>query len=293
MDQTAPGMARMGPDRLTRLFEKATGAPFTTGNRVERLRNGDAIFPPMLEAIAGARSAVELLTSVYWQGDIAVRFAEALAAKAREGVPVRVLLDAFGAAPMRKELVRTMEAGGVMLRWFRPIGRLPPRFGHGMRRTHRKVLVVDGAVGFTGGVGIAQEWCGDARDETEWRDTHCRVEGPAVRGLRAAFFGNWAEAVADEEGAAGLVEALAPGVDALPRPGQAAVQVVRSSASYGWSDVAAMVEVAIGSARRSLRIGTAYFTPDPPTTAQLAAAARRGAASGWRSCCPGRISTSA
>lgn len=269
---TAPGEAR-----LVRLFEEAIGTSFTEGNRIERLRNGDAIFPPMLEAIAGARRSIEFLTFVYWRGDIAQRFAHALAAKAREGVAVRVLLDAYGAAPMARELIEVMEAGGVMLRWFRPLLRW--RLGRSLRRSHRKVLVTDGRLGFTGGVGIATEWCGDARDESEWRDTHLQVEGPAVRGLRAAFFGNWAEAVAEEgEGAADLPTALAAGEDIAPRPGSARVQVVRSSASYGWSDVVAMTELAIAAARQRLRIGTAYFTPDAPTTRALVAAARRGVA---------------
>ncbi|WP_158295561.1 phospholipase D-like domain-containing protein [Crenalkalicoccus roseus] len=268
--------ARLGDPRLVRLFEEAVGTPFTTGNRIERLRNGDQIFPAMLEAIAAAEGCVELLTYVYWHGDIAWRFAEALAAKAREGVTVRVLLDAWGAATMSRDLVRHMEAGGVQLRWFRPLRRL--RLHRNLRRTHRKVLVVDGRVGFTGGVGIAEEWCGDARNEREWRESHFRVRGPAVRGLRGAFYGNWAEAVAEEEGAACLAEALACGEDRIERAGEAPVQVVRSSASYGWSDVAAMTDVAIAAARRSLRIGTAYFTPDAATTGRLIEAARRGVA---------------
>jgi len=264
------------PARTRRLFEEAIGAPFSEGNRILRLKNGDRIFPSMLDAIRRAERSVELLTYVYWRGDIAVRFAEALAEKARQGVAVRVLLDAWGAAPMSRDLIATMEAGGVVVRWFRPLR--PLRLGQAMRRTHRKVLVVDGRVGFTGGVGIAHEWCGDARDPGEWRDTHFRVRGPAVRGLRAAFYGNWAEAVMGEEGASDLPEALADGEDVGEAPGTAAVQVVRSSASHGWSDVAAMTDVAIASARRSLRIGTAYFTPDEATVARLVAAAGRGVA---------------
>ncbi|WP_372618358.1 phospholipase D-like domain-containing protein [Falsiroseomonas sp.] len=262
--------------RVVRLFEEAIGTSFTDGNRIERLRNGDQIFPPMLDAIAGARRSVELLTYVYWTGEIAERFAKALADKAREGVPVKVLLDAWGAAPMADGLTSTMEEGGVELRWFRPLARI--RLGQDLRRTHRKVLVVDGRVGFTGGVGIAKEWCGDARDRTEWRDDHFRVTGPAVRGLRAAFLGNWAEAIAEDRSATPIGDLLTAGDDEPARPGEARVQVVRSSASYGWSDVAAMVELAIGLATRSLRIATAYFTPDAVTTEALARAARRGVA---------------
>ncbi|HEV7266111.1 MAG TPA: phospholipase D-like domain-containing protein [Falsiroseomonas sp.] len=270
------GAAVTSEARVVRLFEEAIGTSFTTGNRIERLRNGDAIFPPMLDAIAGAQRSVEMLTYVYWTGEIAQRFATALADKARTGVPVRVLLDAYGAAPMAEDVIRTMEEGGVTVRWFRPLARI--RLGQDLRRTHRKVLVVDGRVGFTGGVGIAKEWCGDARDETEWRDNHFRVTGPAVRGLRAAFLGNWAEAIAEDRSTPPISELLTAGEDEPDRPGEARVQVVRSSASYGWSDVVAMVELAIGLAQQSLRIATAYFTPDEATTAALASAARRGVA---------------
>lgn len=276
-DATAPALATL-PDapRFRRMFEEAVGVPFTAGNRVEPLKNGDAIFPAMLEAIEGAGRSVEMLTFVYWRGDIAVRFAEALAEKARQGVPVRLLLDSYGAAPMRRELIEIMTDGGVDLRWFRPLRRWD--IWSSAHRTHRKVLVVDGRVGFTGGVGIAHEWCGDARDETEWRDTHFRVTGPAVRGLRAGFLDNWAEAVAEDGAAWRLPRILEAGEDRVEPAGVAEVQVVRSTASVGWSDVAAMTELAIAMARRSLRIGTAYFTPDEATVQQLAQAAQRGVA---------------
>lgn len=145
------------------------------------------------------------------------------------------------------------------------------RVGQDLCRTHRKVLVVDGAVGFAGGVGIATEWCGDARDGTEWRASHFRVTGTAVRGLRAAFNGNKAEAVAEEHG----TPPLAPGLGRTEHPGRACVQVVRSLASYGWSDVVAMTGLAIDVARHTLRIGTSYFTPDGPTTRALVEPARR------------------
>jgi cardiolipin synthase len=270
----APPEVRWASTR--RMFEEAIGAPFTTGNSIEPLKNGDAIFPAMLAAIEAAERSVELLTFVYWRGEIARRFAGTLAEKARQGVQVRVLLDAYGASPMRKELIETMTGAGVDLRWFRPLRRLD--FWSAEHRTHRKVMVVDGRVGFTGGVGIAEEWCGDARDETEWRDTHFRIRGPAVRGLRAAFMGNWAEALNEAGAAQPLADLLEAGEDEVARPGTAEVQVVRSSARIAWSDVAAMMELAIASARRSLRICTAYFTPDETTAEQLAAAARRGVA---------------
>ncbi len=136
--------------------------------------------------------------------------------------------------------------------------------------------MADGRLGFTGGVGIAEEWCGDARHQGEWRDTHFEVAGPAVRGLRAAFYGNWAEAVAEDEGSANLHAALSQGEDHAERAGDTALQVVCSSAGGAWSQVAGMAELGIALAERTLRIGTAYFVPDEATTAALVGAARRG-----------------
>ena len=159
------------------------GVPFTTGNEVIVLRNGDEIFPSMLQAIENAEHSIEFLTFVYWSGDIAVRFAEALSTRARDGVEVRVLLDSFGTWSMPRRLVRLMRSSGVEVRWFHPL--LTWRVWTWNNRTHRKVLVCDGSIGFTGGVGIAKQWEGDARGPTEWRDTHFRFVGPAVRGLRA------------------------------------------------------------------------------------------------------------
>ncbi len=145
----------------------------------------------MLEAIAGAEHTIDLLTFVYWRGEIGTTFAEALSERALSGVRVRVLLDAWGAHPLDRVLIDMMEDAGVRVRWFRPLHRLRPTKAN--HRTHRKVMVVDEETGFTGGVGIADEWNGDARNEKEWRDTHFRVRGPAVDGLRAAFLDNWIE----------------------------------------------------------------------------------------------------
>jgi len=151
-------------------FEGLLGIPFTEGNWIDVLKNGCQIFPAMLDAIAEADRSIEFLTFIYWKGDIAIRFAEALAGRAKAGVTVRVLLDAFGAASMRPELIDRMEGAGVEVGWFRPLANW--KIWASDNRTHRKFLVVDGIVGFTGGVGIAEEWEGDAHNEQEWRDTH-------------------------------------------------------------------------------------------------------------------------
>lgn len=258
------GPAYAGPRQT---LEAVLGIPFTDGNRVEVLRNGDEIFPAMLDAIAGARSSIEFLTFVYWTGDIARRFADALSERAQAGVAVRVLLDGIGARPMRHDLIEEMEDAGVEVRWFRK----PPawRVWSLDNRTHRKVLVVDGAVAFTGGVGIAEEWEGNARDPSEWRDSHFRVEGPAVHGIHGAFWGNWMEV---EQTVQEALSAVRP----QDRPGEASVQIVRSTASIGWSDIAMLIDCLICLAEKRLRICTAYFAPDDMTVRQLIGAAERG-----------------
>src|SRR5690606_17200742 len=173
-----------------RALEATLGIPFAEGNSIRVLRNGKEIFPALLEAIEQAEHTIDFLTYVYWTGDIAERFADALIRKARQGVDVDVILDAFGAKQMNRQLVQKMEQAGVTVCWFRPMTWRLWRFDN---RTHRKILVCDGAVGFTGGVGIAEEWEGDALNPSQWRDTHIRVEGPAVHGIHAAFLGNWSE----------------------------------------------------------------------------------------------------
>jgi cardiolipin synthase len=253
-------------DALRLAFETLLGLPFTSGNRVEPLRNGDEIFPAMLEAIGAARESVHLLTFVYWQGAVARRFAEVLAERARAGVRVRVLLDDVGCLPISAELVEAMTSAGVEVRRFRKVGRV--RWRRIENRTHRKVLVCDGRIGFTGGVGIAEEWEGDARNPDEWRDTHFRVEGPAVRGLDGAFFDNWLEECGR------LDEAAPPVVDL--RPGTTLVQTIRSSGLPSWTDCSTAARVLIRHARRRLRIQTAYFVPDDAIRDELCAARARG-----------------
>ena len=253
--------------RLRRTLESLTGVAFTEGNQLDVLRNGDRIFEAMLDAIGGARRSVDLMTYVYWQGDIATRFADALSSAARRGVRVRLLIDAVGGLQIERGLVDAMDGAGVHVEWFRkPWLNSPLKQNH---RCHRKVLVVDEEVGFTGGVGIAEEWCGDARNENEWRDTHVRVRGPAVDGLMAAFAQNWAESGRDLYG----------DDDRFPlksQAGRSVAQVVRGSASLGWDDLQTTFRVMLDSARERLRVATAYFAPDRFFLDRLCAAARRG-----------------
>ena len=254
--------------RVRRALEGIIGVPATEGNLVDVLVNGDRIFPAMLEAIGEAQRTIDLLTFVYWRGKIGARFADALSEKARSGVRVRVLLDAWGASSIDPHLVSEMEGAGVRIRWFRPLHRFQPTKVD--RRTHRKVMIVDEATGFTGGVGIADEWCGDARTEDEWRDTHFRVRGPAVDGLRAAFLDNWLETDP---------EVFDPSIDRFPdqpQPGGAVIQCVRGSSEVGWTDISTLLLALLRLAEDRIRITTAYFVPDDELIDCLSAASDRG-----------------
>lgn len=249
------------------LLEQTLGIPFTSGNYIKVLKNGDKIFPPMLEAIYQAKERVEFLTFVYWTGDIAYEFAKALAKKAEEGVEVFVILDSFGTAKMPNELFELMKKKGVQIETFRPLPHW--KLWKMDNRTHRKVLICDGEIAFTGGVGIAKEWEGDARNEQEWRDTHFLIKGPAVFGLQAAFMENWIEA--------GRPLKFDHTIKGDANPDQsAAVQVIRTSASVRWSDIVMLYQVLIKMARESIRITTAYFNPNSVIIDLLKDAAGRG-----------------
>jgi cardiolipin synthase len=274
--QNDPSTARAAADpgrvsNARRFLEGTMGVPFTEGNRIEVLKNGDEIFPSMLEAIGAARRTIDFLTFVYWSGDIGTRFANLLAEKAAAGLRVRVLLDGWGSRPIDRHLIDEMKAAGADVRWFRPLQKLElSKMNH---RTHRKLVVVDEEIGFTGGVGIADEWQGDARDESEWRDTHFRVTGPAVSGLKAAFLDNWIETD---------VDFLQPGVDQFPpqpQEGDVTLQVIRGASESSWSDVSTLFLTLLQLARERLWITTAYFVPDGELLRQLCEAAKLQVAS--------------
>lgn len=253
--------------RLRRRLERLIGIAATEGNALRPLRNGDEIFPALLAAVRGARHTVDMMTFVYWRGQIARDFAGALSERAADGVRVRLLLDGFGAKQIEPDLLEMMDAAGVQVAWFRkPLWLSPLKQNH---RCHRKALIVDESLAFTGGVGIAEEWCGDARNPAEWRDTHVEVRGPAVDGVAAAFAQNWAE----------CHEELYDDRDRFVehrQPGRAVVQVVRGSASIGWQDLQTLLRVVITSAEHRFRLSTAYFAPDRYFADLLCATARRG-----------------
>ncbi len=248
--------------------EALTNAPISVGDEVELLINGDEIFPAYLDTIEGAQRTLNLLTYVYWRGDITREVAGAVCRKAREGVEVNLLLDAVGSLKMERALLRQMADAGVCVRRFRPPK--PYALRRLNNRTHRKLLIADGRVGMIGGTGIAEEWTGNAQDPGHWRDTHVRVRGPVVRGLQGAFAENWLEATGDVLVGDAYLPELAPPDAGGP------MQVVRSSAGVGDTCVEALYFLAIACARRSLDLTAAYFVPRPAFIDALVDAARRG-----------------
>ncbi|MFD2237417.1 phospholipase D-like domain-containing protein [Aureimonas populi] len=253
--------------QFARAMEGVLGARIDEGNSIQTLVNGDEIFPSMLAEIEGAERTINFETYIYWQGRIAERFAQALSQKAREGVEVNVILDAVGAAPMDRSLIARMEGAGVRVALFRPLRWYTlDRWNH---RTHRKLLVVDGTVGFTGGVGIADEWTGDARSPEEWRDNHYRIEGQAVSGLQSAFAENWLEATGEVLRGENHFPAIQPAGALLTQP-------MKSSARSGSENVHLAVMMALASAERHVRIAMAYFVPGDIAMEQLLDLRRRG-----------------
>jgi cardiolipin synthase len=231
------------------------------------LENGVEIFPAMLEAIRGAQETICFETYIYWSGDIGREFSDALSERARAGVAVHVLIDWAGSQRMDEKLLQRMKAAGVEVELYHPL-----RWYHLARinnRTHRKLLVVDGRVGFTGGVGIADEWDGNAQSPRHWRDSHYRVEGPVVGQMQAAFMDNWVKTT----GAVLQGKGYFP---ALGESGDASAQVFMSSPNGGGDSMLLMYLLAITAAEDSIDLSAAYFVPDPLTRAALREALQRG-----------------
>lgn len=243
------------------------GPQIVPGNRVAELQNGEEIFPAMLEAIAAARHTVAFETYIYWGGEIGRRFADALSERARAGIEVRVLVDWAGSIKMDDALLEDMRAAGVELHRYHPLrwyslGRLN-------NRTHRKLLIVDGRLGFTGGVGIADQWLGHAQDPEHWRDVHFRVEGPAVAQMQAAFMDNWIKTTGRVLNGPGYFPALEPA-------GESDAHVFISSPAGGAESMHLMFLLTLAAAVRSIDLQASYFVPDDLIIRALVAARERG-----------------
>jgi cardiolipin synthase A/B len=244
----------------------ATHGVLMPGNRVELLQNG-AFFPALLGSIGAARETVHLESYVWWKGDVCAQVADALVAKAREGVEVRLLLDASGSSRMDKELWERLKDAGVKASKYRPL-----RFSNLAKinaRDHRKIVVIDGKVGFVFGHGIAEQWTGDAEDRDHWRDTGARVHGPIVGALQAAFTDNWVE----ETGEVLVGSRFFPKLEAAG-PSQAHLAYYFNHGSVSAVDL--LYRIAFLSAQQELWIQNPYLAPDPAVLKLLVDASQRG-----------------
>lgn len=243
------------------------GAPVRDGNAVDALQNGAQVFPAMLAAIAGAQRSVDLETYIFHSGAVAERFVAAMLERARAGVAVHVLVDWLGSESLPGELVERLRRGGVQFAWFHPLHWYT--VDRMNRRTHRKLLVVDGEVAFIGGLDIADAWQGDGTQAGRWRDMQFRVEGPAVTQIQAIFADNWRITTGE----------VLLGADYFPPPapaGTLAVQAVAGSPGRDTSRMQRLYLMAIQGARHSIDLEAAYFVPDALTTTALLDAMRRG-----------------
>ena len=253
--------------RLQLALTRALGMPFFEGNRVVRYKNGEEIFGAMLGAIDGATLSIDLSAFIFWESEITETVIRSLCDAARRGVKVRVLADGWGGHFVSDHMPDELREAGASFAWFRPLKLRKGR--ENFYRSHRRVLAVDNTVAFTGGVGFADHWTGEAEGWDRWRDSHFQVEGPAVEGLRAGFEEHWVE----EENA--LISDLEDRPTAFPA-GPASLQVIRADTALAWNDIATAYQALVRSAEQRLWISTAYFTPDPLLIELLKKADERG-----------------
>ena len=254
-------------DAFLRALHGAAGERVVEGNTVEVFENGDEIFPPMLAAIRESVSTIHFSTYVYWAGAVPRDFAKALSEAAQRGVMVRLVLDSEGTEPMPRELVDQMRDAGCKVTWFRRMQWFDwMKYNH---RTHRRLLIVDGKIGFTGGVGIADEWTGHAQSPSHWRDTHIRLTGPIVAALQSGFTDNWNQSTEEL-----LLDAR--DYPSLPRTGDISVCSVLSTPANGVSAAERVMAALIAGATRTLYISNAYFVPTRSFIDALCAARDRG-----------------
>jgi cardiolipin synthase len=253
------------PDYVASLI----GAPVTSGDTFDVLQNGDDIFAAMLKAVEGAQRRISFESFIYSDGEISARFTQAFVAAARRGVDVRIVLDGYGANDLPAASISQLDAAGVRLVWFNNVRAWSlDRVNY---RTHRKVLVVDGTVAFTGGVGLADHWRGTAQDPDHWRDTQVSVRGPAVRALEASFYENWIESGGAE----------APRLDPEPAEQRQATPGARSIVAWsnfsgGASNVKLLYLLSIAAARQSIDIQSPYVVLDSSLRWSLDQARSRG-----------------
>ena len=243
------------------------GPAILHGNRVTDLQNGDEIFPAMLEGIRSAKKTITFETYIYWSGEVGKKFADALSERARAGVDVNVTIDWAGSVSMDENLLTQMKDAGVHVERYRPLHWY--NLGRMNNRTHRKLLVIDGRVGFTGGVGIGDPWEGHAQDPDHWRDIHFRIEGPVVAQMQAAFNDNWIKTSGRVLNGGDFFPPLEP-------VGDMDANMFMSSPASGSESMHLMYLLVLAAAEHSIDLEAAYFIPDELITNALVAARHRG-----------------
>ena len=267
VERELPRLYSTQDPQFLRAMGALLGPGIVGGNLAQELLNGDQIFPAMLVAIRGAQRSITFETYIDWSGDIGREFSSALAERARAGVKVHVLLDWVGSAKIDESFLQEMREAGVAIRKFHEPSWY--NFAQLNNRTHRKLLVTDGKIGFTGGVGIAPKWTGAGQDAEHWRDSHFRIEGPAVAQMQAVFMDNWLKVT----GQVMHGEAYFPPLQAV---GKSAAQVFSSSPSGGSESMQLMYQLSITAAEHSIDLSSAYFVPDELTSKALTEALERG-----------------
>src|SRR5262245_40201230 len=263
----------VGEPSFFRTIEAHTDAPIVRENRLEVLLNGDETFPTMLRDIGSAKFTITFAQYLYEDGSIARDLAQAFAERCRAGIKVDILLDSHGSGKAPAEIIDTMRDAGCHVEYFRRIDAegiiFPWKLLRYNYRSHRRVLVVDGKIGFTGGYGISEAWTGNGRTPDHWRDTNVRIEGPVVRFLQAAFAESWLETTGIAIG----------GEDYFPRlepVGNTTAQIVKSSPTGGNFQNYMLFLLSINSAKESVLITNPYFIPDDVMTEALVKAVARG-----------------
>jgi cardiolipin synthase len=245
----------LGEPEFYPTLEAYGGAPVVGGNDVKVLLNGDQIFPALLAAIRAARTSITYAQYFFEQGPIAEELIGALAERCRASVPTHVLLDGVGTLAMPARYGEDLVRAGCRVSTFRAVR--PWALRRANNRNHRRILVVDGRVGFAGGSGVSAKWAGNGRTADHWRDTDVRVEGPAVEWMQAAFVENWIEATGEALGG----DTYFP-PSPVSRGGRVDAQVVRSSPEGGSYAMYSTLLIALNAARRSIRITNPYFLLD-------------------------------
>jgi len=259
---------KMDAPAFVSAMEAYTSSPIVGANRVDVLLNGDEIFPAILAAIRSARHSITYAQYFFQDGPVARDVVAALAERCRAGIPVHILLDGVGTMRMPGASREELQHASCRVKTYRPLGRLSVvRANH---RNHRRILVVDGRVGFTGGSGVSEKWMGNGRVPDHWRDTDARIEGPAVEFLQAAFVTSWVEVTGEMLGGEAYFASSATSA------GTVRAQVVRSSPEEGGDAMYRLFLLASASAQRSILLTNPYFLPDQALTAMLTQAVARG-----------------